>query len=230
MMAMMIKRTRRLIRDEHGSVLVEVSVMIPIIFIFVLGLVDFLNAFQQWNASTKAVEVGARLAAVSDPVVTGMTSQTSGQTNMATAAVTGTVGAGDPMPDFEVTCDGFTATCTCTRGTCTGMGSYSATAMNTLLYGRGKTACSTTTTYYFAGMCNFLGSITAANVKVIYSQTGLGYAGRGDGPVPTVTVKLKSNLPFKFFFLGGLMSFADINIPSQSTTITGEALSSAAQS
>jgi Flp pilus assembly protein TadG len=223
MMAMMIKRTRRLIRDEHGSVLVEVSVMIPIIFIFVLGLVDFLNAFQQWNASTKAVEVGARLAAVSDPIASGLTS-------MATAAVTGSVGAGDPMPAFRVTCDGSTATCTCSSGTCTGMGSYSATAMNTLIYGRGKTACSTTTTYYFAGMCNFMGSITASNVKVIYSQTGLGYAGRSDGPVPTVTVKLNNNLPFKFFFLGGLMSFADINIPSQSTTITGEALSSTAKS
>jgi hypothetical protein len=110
------------------------------------------------------------------------------------------------------------------------MGSYSATAMNTLIYGRGKTACSTTTTYYFAGMCNFMGSITASNVKVIYSQTGLGYAGRSDGPVPTVTVTLNNNLPFKFFFLGGLMSFADINIPSQSTTITGEALSSTAKS
>lgn len=220
---MMMKHPRRLVRDEHGSVLVEVSVMIPIIFIFVLGLVDFLNAFQQWNASTKAVEVGARLAAVSDPIASGLS-------GMATAAVTGSVGAGDPMTDFEVTCDGATATCTCTRGTCTGMGSYDATKMNTLLYGRGKTACSTTTTYYFAGMCNFMGSITAANIKVIYSQTGLGYAGRTDGPVPTVTVRLNNNLPFKFFFLGGLMSFADINIPSQSTTITGEALSSTAKS
>jgi hypothetical protein len=161
---------------------------------------------------------------VSDPIASGLN-------GMATAAVTGTVGAGDPMPDFEVTCDGATAACTCTRGTCTGMGSYSATAMNTLLYGRGNTACvATPNGYYFAGMCNFMGSITAANIKVIYSQTGLGYAGRGDGPVPTVTVKLNNNLPFKFFFLGGLMSFADINIPSQSTTITGEALSSTAKS
>jgi len=225
---MMMKHPRRLVRDEHGSVLVEVSVMIPIIFIFVLGLVDFLNAFQQWNASTKAVEVGARLAAVSDPIASGLT-------GMATAAVTGSVGAGDPMPAFRVTCDGSTATCTCSSGTCTGMGSYSATAMNTLIYGRGKTACSTTTTYYFAGMCNFMGSITATNVTVVYDQPsgpngGLGYAGRTDGPVPTVTVRLNNNLPFKFFFLGGLMSFADINIPSQSTTITGEALSSTAKS
>jgi len=221
---MMMKHPRRLVRDEHGSVLVEVSVMIPIIFIFVLGLVDFLNAFQQWNASTKAVEVGARLAAVSDPIASGLN-------DMAKAAVTGSVGAGDPMTDFEVTCDGATAACTCTRGTCTGMGSYSATNMNTLLYGRGNAACvPTPTSYYFAGMCNFMGSITAANIKVIYSQTGLGYAGRTDGPVPTVTVRLNNNLPFKFFFLGGLMSFADINIPSQSTTITGEALSSTAKS
>jgi hypothetical protein len=155
---------------------------------------------------------------------------------MAKAAVTGSVGAGDPMTDFEVTCDGATAACTCTRGACTGMGSYSAANMNTLLYGRGNAACvPTPTSYYFAGMCNFMGSITATNVTVVYDQPsgpngGLGYAGRTDGPVPTVTVKLNNNLPFKFFFLGGLMSFADINIPSQSTTITGEALSSTAKS
>ena len=136
------------------------------------------------------------------------------------------------MPAFRVTCDGSTATCTCSSGTCTGMGSYSATAMNTLLYGRGNTACATPpSSYYFAGMCNFLGSIAAKNVTIVYDQPsgangGLGYAGRTDGPVPTITVRLNNNFPFQFFFL----SFATINIPSQSTTLTGEALSSAAQS
>ena len=55
-------------------------------------------------------------------------------------------------------------------------------------------------------------------------QTGMGFAGRLGGPVPTITVSLQ-NLPFQFFFLGGLMRFVNIpNIPA-SVTITGEDLS-----
>jgi uncharacterized membrane protein len=50
-------------------------------------------------------------------------------------------------------------------------------------------------------------------------------AGRPGGPVPTITVELQG-LNFHFFFLGGLMGFGDIVIPSMRTTITGEDLSS----
>lgn len=222
----MMRRIRQLSRDDQGSVLVEVSVMIPIVFIFLLGVVDFLNAFQQWNAATKAVEVGARLAAVSDPLPSGFN-------NLAKAVViAGTTSAGNAMPDFRVVCDGATSTCSCT-GSCDGVGgTIQTTAMNTLLYGRGNAACvATPTSYYFAGMCNFF-PVTAANVEVIYAHKatdGLGYAGRDDGPVPTITVKLK-NVQFQFFFLGGLLKFLNITMPDQATTVTGEGMSSAAQS
>lgn len=222
----MMRRIRQLARDDQGSVLVEVSVMIPIIFIFILGVVDFLNAFQQWNAATKAVEVGARLAAVSDPLPSGFN-------NLAKAVVTaGTTSAGSTMPTFKVDCDGATGACTCT-GSCSGVGgAIQATAMNTLLYGRGNSACvATPANYYFSGMCNFF-PVTAANVEVTYAHDqsdGLGYAGREDGPVPTITVKLK-NVQFQFFFLGALMNFLNITMPDQATTVTGEGMSSAAQS
>ena len=42
--------------------------MLVIMFVFVLGSVDFLMAMYQWNAAAKAVQIGARIAAVSDPV------------------------------------------------------------------------------------------------------------------------------------------------------------------
>ena len=70
---------------------------------------------------------------------------------------------------------------------------------------------------------------------ITYEHTGLGYAGRpgarptaGEpgGPVPTITVALQ-NLPFQFFFLGGLMGFGNITIPVMTTT-TGEDLTSTA--
>ena len=62
----------RLTRDVYGSVLVEVSIMLPILIFFVFGSIDFLFAFYEWNAATKAVQVGARIAAVSNPVVTNL--------------------------------------------------------------------------------------------------------------------------------------------------------------
>jgi Flp pilus assembly protein TadG len=215
----------RLLRDQDGGPLVEATIMIPILFAFLMGSIDFLYAFGQWNQASKAVEAGARIAAVSDPVADGLT----GTNNIAVQALSATVLLGSAMPDFQVTCDGSASQCTCTRGTCTGMGSYSAAAMNLIVYGRQSTGttCGGATNYYAAGMCNFLPGITASNVTIVYSQTGLGYAGRAAGPVPTITLSLQ-NVPFQFFFLSSLQGFTNINIPALTTTITGEALSSAA--
>src|SRR4051794_35324334 len=109
-------------RDESGGVLVEVTVMIPILFIFVLGSVDFLFAFYQWNAAAKAVEMGARIAAVSTPVATGLNG---------VSAIAGSFASPPPaMPYFRVTCSG-TGTCSCT-GVCTGVAGYNAAAMNAI--------------------------------------------------------------------------------------------------
>lgn len=44
--------------DENGSVLVEAAIMAPIIFMLVLGSMDLLFAFYEWNAAAKAVQVG----------------------------------------------------------------------------------------------------------------------------------------------------------------------------
>jgi hypothetical protein len=62
---------------------------------------------------------------------------------------------------------------------------------------------------------------------VSYRQTGLGYAGRPGGPVPTITIAIR-DLPFQFFFLGGLMGFNRIQMPALTTSITAEDLSSGA--
>jgi Flp pilus assembly protein TadG len=207
-------------RDEVGGPLVEAAIVVPVFLLFSFGSVDFLYGFYQWTAATKAVEVGARLAAVSDPVASGLNT-------IPTNAVSSTVLIGDAMPDFEVTC--ASAACSCTRGTCTGYGAYSATAMNTLVFGRGSSTCYDATAYYTAGMCDIFTRITAANVKVVYSQTGLGFAGRAAGPVPTITVTLQG-LKFHFFFLSGLLGFADMTMPPFTTTITGEGLTSGAVS
>ena len=133
------------------------------------------------------------------------------------------------MPSFTVTCnDGGGGSCSCS-GTCTGVSGYNTAAINTIVFGRGSSACGDATSPYYAGMCDIFPRIQPANVKVVYAQTGLGYAGRDGGPVPTITVSLQ-NLPFQFFFLGstGLLGSSSINMPGLQTTITGEDLSSVA--
>jgi Flp pilus assembly protein TadG len=224
----------RLMRDQDGGPLVEAAILIPFLFVFLLGSVDLLNAFNQWNQATKAVEVGARIAAVSDPVSNGLTNLPNAVVNVATCPTSPseTCQYGDPMPSFQITCDGKAGTCNCT-GTCTGITSgttdYDAAAMNLIVFGRdGKGKCGDTTSYYTTGMCDVFPTITASNVKVVYAQTGLGYAGRVVGPVPTITVSLQG-LPFQFFFLNGLLGFLNVTMPALTTTITGEALSSASQ-
>jgi Flp pilus assembly protein TadG len=200
----------RLLGDEAGGALVETTVMLTITFIFVLGSVDFLMAMYQWNAAAKAVEIGARIAAVSSPVDSSLSTLT---------GIDGSHPAGTAPPaSFATrTCDG--------TGSCSGGGSYSASAMNVVVFGRSSLgACGSGV--YCTGMNNIFPRIQPQNVVVSYADSGLGYAGRPGGPVPTITVSLQ-NLPFQFFFLGGLMGFANLQIQSV-TTMTGEDLSSSA--
>ncbi len=209
-----------LVRNQDGAVLVEVTVMLVIMLVLVLGSIDFLFAFYQWNAAAKAVAVGARIAAVSDPVASGLR-------NLSMAVVGPDRPPGAAMPAFTIVCDGARATCTCVSGNCPGVGGYDAAAMNTIVYGRGSTTCDDAKSFYYAGMCDVFSRITAANVVITYAQTGLGFADRPGGPVPTITVSLQ-NLPFRFFFLGGLSRFENIPIPPLTTSMTGEDLSSGA--
>src|SRR5262245_7326978 len=124
----------RFLANQDGGTIVEVTLMMSIVFVVVLGLVDFLFAFYQWNGAAKAVQIGARIAAVSTPVVNGLNA-------LSQQVVTdGTAETGDAMPAFEVTCSAGSCSC---AGTCTGVSGFNTTAMNDIVYGRGRTTCNT---------------------------------------------------------------------------------------
>src|SRR5260221_5919126 len=116
---------RALAREQNGGVLVEATILIPIIFVFVLGSVDFLFAFFQWNMANKAVQLGARLASVSDPV--------SSDLSVMTGLVNGVL-PGQPMPAFTRTCSASDPKGEI--GTCIG-GMYSPAAMQKIVFGPG---------------------------------------------------------------------------------------------
>jgi hypothetical protein len=61
----------RLRKDVEGPVMVEFAVIGFLLMVLVLGLFDFMSMFWQRNMAIKAVERGARIAAVSAPVAGG---------------------------------------------------------------------------------------------------------------------------------------------------------------
>ena len=202
---------RNIWRDESGAAMLEFTAAAFTFFIVLFGVVEFANVFYQWNAATKAVQLGARLAAVSNPVANDLSTLT---------GLSNSVLPGDPMPAFDRVCTSTNASGT--AGTCTN-GTYSAAAMQTIVFGRGKTACATPTSNRDVGMCNLFTRVAPQNVIVRYQYTKLGYAGRPGGPVPTITVSLR-NLTYDFVMIGGLAGLGPISLPSFATTVTGEDL------
>ncbi|MER8482989.1 TadE/TadG family type IV pilus assembly protein [Mesorhizobium sp. M1322] len=208
---------KRFAKSEDGAAMVEMTIVATLLFALVLGFVDFGYAFYQWNAATKAVQLGARLASISDPVATAL----------ATAAPTTTPGA----PVVAAAYGPFTCTYTAGTGACSNGGTFNAANFSRIF--RGDTAitnddtCPPLATDQRPGMCHFFPSLRRDNVVITYSATGLGYQTRLGGPVPTITVSLQ-NRTFQFFFLQGLMGFANITMPSMLSTVTGEDLKSTA--
>ncbi|ETA71186.1 MULTISPECIES: TadE/TadG family type IV pilus assembly protein [Mesorhizobium] len=206
---------QRFAKSEDGAAMVEMTIVSTLLFALVLGFVDFGYAFYQWNAATKAVQVGARLASISDAVAT----------NLATAGPISSPGA----PIVAGAYGPFVCTYTAGTGGCSNGGGFSAANFSRIF--RGDTAntnddaCPNLATNQRPGMCHFFPGLLRSNVVVTYSATGLGYQTRLSGPVPTITVSLQ-NKTFQFFFLQGLMGFANINMPSMLSTVTGEDIKS----
>jgi Flp pilus assembly pilin Flp len=200
----------RLGRDQSGAAMVEFTIVVFFFLVLTGGVVEFALGWYQWNSASKALQQGVRLASVSDPVASDLTNMT---------GLEGSAVPGDPMPSFLRVCNG--ATQTCSNG-----GTYSASAMNTIVYGRGQNTCGTIGPDGFAGMCDIFGRIQPQNVIITYQYTGLGFAGRPGGPVPTITVEL-TGLTYNYAFLSGLLGFGPVTLPPMRTTAVGEDLATA---
>jgi Flp pilus assembly pilin Flp len=214
----------RLLRDETGTTIIEFTIVMVLFFLLTFGLVEFGYLLFQWNGASKAAQLGARLAVVSDPVWCELRQKDNSGTWLVTDP--GTPGSAWTT-DYNVTCDGSNDSCTGSppAGVST---TYSATNMDRLVYGRGGgTSCATIGTDGDAGICDVFWRVTPENVRVIYRNTFLGFAGRPGGPVPTVTVTL-TGLTFQFIALGGLLGLDNVTMPDFTVTMTGEDLSALA--
>ncbi len=221
----MYARLKQFHADDTASTIIEHAATMLTFFLILFGIIEFSFLYYQWNAATKAVQFGARQAAVTDAIPAGFT---------AWSGVGGAVFAGDAMPAFNVVCIGANATGSSVS--CTGtFNSGTASALQGIVFGRttagiSRTSCDYTLRVTAAdrrtvGMCNFLfgNRLQANNVEVRYSNTGLGYAGRPGGPVPTIQVSLR-NMTYQFIFLNGLMGLNPLTMPTFATTVSGEDL------
>jgi hypothetical protein len=222
----MINLLRSLRRDTVGAVMVEFALVLTLTLLLTGGILEFLFAFWQWNAATKAVERGARIAAVSDPIPSNL------KTVWGNRPIPSGSSPGDryPVNAFTITCTGSGSTAGTTAATCTTPAGWtpaltgSGANLRTIVYGRASTSCTDATNAYNPGMCDILPKITPANVIVTYSATGLGFYGNPGGPTPTVTVAL-TNMQYDYFFLRALSNIAFSVLPAIRATVTGEDLS-----
>lgn len=198
----MVGLLTRLWRDRSGISLTEGIIAFPVIFLAVCAFIELGVALFQYNQTAKAVQVGARLAAVSDPLIS----------LAPMVARYGTAQAGTAVPDdnFSISCGAGAAACVPAR-------------LNRLVGGT-NTSCNARLETGVMGMCDVNPLIRSGNVRVTYQSTGLGYVGRPYSPVVSVRVELV-NLKFDFFLLGALLGLNNLSIPSQAVTVTSEDLS-----
>ena len=194
---------RSFVRDEAGAVLAEGLIVFPLVLLIFAAFVEFGYAVFQWNQTVKALQFGARKAAVSSSMVTGfdpVTVTASGSTNAGVAIPVGALGP----------------------WTCTGRPACTA-ELNRIVYGAaGATTCQPVGTGSPA-MCQLNPRIGINNVRVTYMTSGLGYYGRPAGAVLTIRMEVLG-ITFNLPLLGALLGLNNVTVPALPVTITSEDL------
>jgi Flp pilus assembly protein TadG len=189
---------RRLWQDCRGGPAAEFALVLPLLILFLFGIIDVGRLMWTWNQAEKAAQMGVRLAVVTAPVASGLTSYS--------YATAGTVSQGNVVPQSlfgGIRCNNSTCTCLNQSGTCP----------------FGTTRNGTAFTAIVTRMAGLKSDIAAANVVIDYTYSGLGFAGDPNGPdvAPLVTVKLQ-NLHFAPLILFG----GTISLSAFSSTLTME--------
>jgi Flp pilus assembly protein TadG len=189
---------RKLLQDRTASSAAEFALVLPLLLIFLLGMIDVGRWMWTYNRAEKAAQMGARIAVVTGPVSSAIS-------NTYVGACSPALTQGDLIP---ASC--FTAV-TCTSASCTS-GTEDADAFNRIL----------------ARMRVFLPELSASNLTVEYSSSGLGYAGNPNGPdvAPLVTVKIGTPTALQFTPITSFL-LTTMNMPTFTTTLTAEDLSGA---
>jgi hypothetical protein len=206
---------RRIGRDRSGTTTIEFTIVALLFFLLTFGITEFGYMLWQYNSAAKAAQLGARLAAVSNPVWQELPSVTDD----------GSPGSAW-TEEYDVTCTGG-GECDGTAPSGTGP-TIDNDAMQCLIYGRNAAndppcddQCQETGIDGENGICDRFPYLTEENVSVEYKNTGLGFAGRPTGPVPTITVRL-TGMTFDLIMVGALIGHDQVAMPDFAVTMTGE--------
>ena len=158
----------RLARCTRGTPATQFALVLPVLTLFLLGIIDVGRLMWMWNQAEKATQMGVRFAVATDFVPSTLATRD--------FAVSNGIPGGDPVPT------GAFSSTLCESGSCDGGWGYNAAAFTNIVN----------------RMRAIMPQITAANVTVTYENVGLGYAGDPNGAdvAPLVTVRLR-NLTFQ---------------------------------
>jgi Flp pilus assembly protein TadG len=175
---------RRFIHDESGSGAAEFAIVLPLLLLFLLGIIDVGRLMWTYNRAEKAAQMGARFAAVTDMIPATLKTRD--------FALQNGVPGGNPVPTS------LFSTTTCDTSGCSNSWGYDAAAFSNVV----------------TRMRFMMPEISASNVQIQYDNVGLGYAGDPNGPdvSPLITVTV-SNIPFRpltFRLLGGVFNLAPV--------------------
>ncbi|WP_031195665.1 TadE family protein [Mesorhizobium sp. L103C119B0] len=194
---------RTFAHEESGATLAEGLLVMPLVILVFAAFVEFGFAMFQWNQTVKALQFGARKAAVSSSMVTGfdpVTVTAAGSTNGGVAIPVGALGP----------------------WTCTGRPACTA-ELNRIVYGGATaTSCNAIGTGSPA-MCQLNPRIGINNVRVTYMMSGLGYYGRPGGAVLTIRMEVLG-ITFNLPVLGALLGLNNVTVPAMPVTVTSEDL------
>jgi hypothetical protein len=200
---------RHLFLDRTAASATEFALVLPLLLIFLFGIIDTGRWMWTYNRAEKAAQEGTRFAIVTDPLSPGIASSYVGVSGLT---------QGDVIPGSafgKITCVGGgtvaspTASCSCAITPCPTLGTTSNAAFGNIIQ----------------RMRFFLPELQPSNVTIEYSSSGLGYAGNPNGPdlSPVVTVKIGTPTPLQFKPITALL-LATMNMPSLTTSLTAEDL------
>lgn len=194
-----MKTLLRLLRSERAASAAEFALVLPLLLLFIFGMIDAGRFMWEFNRAEKATQMGVRYAVVTDPVLNGLYTYS--------FSVSGGISQGTPVPTTSFD----TATCTNSACSCSpGGGFCSATSRN-----------GTAFTNLVTRMSQMYPAITASNVQVQYKNVGLGFAGDPDNPDVSalVTVSLTG---LQFRPITCLVFPCSINMPDFRASLTLE--------
>lgn len=184
-----------LLRCRRAASAAEFALVLPLLILFLFGILDVGRYMWALNRAEKATQMGVRYAVVSDPV----------------AAVINT----DFVDGYSIPGGDAVPVATFGSATCTNTGDCTVTGAASGEVDRNSTAFDAIVNW----MQNFHPEIQPSNVRVIYQNVGLGYSGDPTGPdvAPLTTVEL-TGLSFQSLVLFG----GSTNLPVIKATLTLE--------